>query len=925
MLPTGTVTFLFTDIEGSTRLWESHPAEMRQALYRHDSIIRDAVEATNGVVFRTVGDAFCCAFAVPHDALEAALAAQSALQKEPWPQETPIRVRMAIHVGAVEQERSDYVGAPLNRIARLLATGHGGQTLLSQAVYELVRDTLPEAVELLPLGEHRLKDLARPETVYQPRHPALQDAFPPLRSLGSNDLPTNLPEQTTSFVGREKEIAEVEGLLAKSRLLTLTGSGGTGKTRLSLQVAADVLDGYPDGVWFVELAPLIDPGLVPQALAQVLGVKEETNRSLTQSLCDFLKAKRLLIVLDNCEHLITAAAQLVDNILRACPNVAVLASSREALGVVGEQTYHVSSLSLPDPKRRETVAGLTQYEAVRLFIERARLARPDFAVDNENAPAVAQICYRLDGIPLALELAAARVRSLSVDEISVRLDNRFRLLTVGSRTALPRQQTLRALIDWSYDLLNDQERVLLHRLSVFAGGWTLEAAEQVCAGDGPFGDGIEDWEVLDLLTSVVDKSLVFAEIRQGTTRFRLLETVRLYADERLAASGEKAVVQTRHLDCYLHLAEESMPKLAGTDQREHLDRLEAEHDNIRAALKRCDDARGDRTVAEKRLQMTRALLRFWDVRGHLAEGRRQFASALADESVQGPTKARADALQGAGLLARHQGEFAVSNQLLQECLAILRLLGEESGIALTLNSLGANACDMGEYVLARALLEESLEIRRRLGNKQSLAQTLLNLGNLLVDLEDFAAARALHEEGLALFRKLGDLGNVAIALTNLGNAARNQGGPAAARPFYEESLAIAREVNDRVGIALAQINLGTLLCELGDFAASRAAQSEFLALCREMGMKRLIAYGLEAESELALVTGQAERAVTFQSAATALRLAIKCPLPPSEQGFIKSRLEKLRDLTSEASFTAAWERGEGMGFEQAVEYALEEK
>lgn len=927
MLPTGTVTFLFTDIEGSTRLWESYPVPMREALYRHDSIIRDAVESSNGVVFRTVGDAFCCAFAVPTDALSASIAAQVGLLKEPWSPEAPIRVRMAVHAGVVEQERDDYVGAPLNRIARLLATAHGGQTVVSQAVYELVRDHLPDGIDLLPLGEHRLKDLLRPETVYQPTHPDLQTTFPLLRSLGSPGLANNLPQQTTSFVGREKEITESRALLANARLLTMTGSGGTGKTRLSLQVAADVLDDYPDGVWFVELAPLADPGLVPQAVAQVLGVKEEPNRSLTQTLCDFLKTKRLLLVLDNCEHLLQACTWLVDSLLRASPDLKVLASSREALGVAGEQTYRVPSLSLPDRKQSDTAEQLGQYEAVRLFIERARLVLPDFSVTNENAPYVAQICYQLDGIPLALELAAARVRSLSVEEIGARLDNRFRLLTGGSRMALPRQQTLRALIDWSYDLLNDQEKVLLHRLSVFSGGWTLEAAEQVCRGEVPSGESIEDWEVLDLLTAMVDKSLVLAEIRQKTTRYRLLETVREYARDRLRESGEEGAARVRHRDYYIHLAEQAIPRLSGADQRDYLDRLEMEHDNFRAALLKSQTSREDGTAeaeAQGRMRLAAALWRFWDVRGHLSEGRQQYMDALSDEAAQEPTKVRADALQGIGALARHQSDYAAADQLFQECVAIRRLLGDDLGVAMALNNLGANAYDKGEYVSARAYFEESLTLRRRLGNKRSTAATLLNLGNLLHDLEDYSEARALYEESLGLFRETGDLGNVAIALTNLGNLANHQGDLAAARPLYEESLAIAREIDDRWSTTLVLVNLGPLLCQLGEFDLSRSTLSECLTLCREMDLKRLTAFGLEAYAELAAATNQTDQGITLLGAAAVLRDTIGSPLPATDQAQVNSTLDRLRAGTGKESFAAAWERGQSMDRDQAVAYALDE-
>lgn len=480
-LPTGTVTFLFTDIEGSTTHWDLYPEAMRPALARHDAILNAALAANQGHAFKKIGDAFCAVFETVPDAFQAALDAQRALHTEPWEGLPPggLRIRMALHTGAADLRDNDYFGPPLNRVARLLSIGHGGQILLSQVTYELVRDQLPQDVTLKDMGQRRLRDLQRPEHVYLALHPGLPADFPELKSL--EHLSNNLPQQVTSFIGREQEMAEVKGLLARTRLLTLTGAGGAGKTRLSLQVAADLLQGGGDGVWFVELAALADPNLVPQTVAQALGVREEPGRTILDTLVDYLKSRKLLLLLDNCEHVLNATAQLADTILRACPDVQILATSREGLNIPGETTYRIPSLSLPDPEQTPTPENLSQCEAVRLFVERAQAAQPSFRVNPHNAPAVAQICHRLDGIPLAIELAAARVRALPIEQIAAGLDDRFRLLTGGSRTALPRQQTLRALIDWSYDLLSPEERTLLRRLSVFAGGWTLEAAEAVCA------------------------------------------------------------------------------------------------------------------------------------------------------------------------------------------------------------------------------------------------------------------------------------------------------------------------------------------------------------------------------------------------------------------------------------------------------------
>jgi predicted ATPase/class 3 adenylate cyclase len=503
-LPTGIVTFLFTDIEGSTRLWEEYPQQMRQALARHDAILRHTIQSHAGHVFKTMGDAFYAVFSSASEAVRAALDAQGALSAEDWSEVGGLYVRMALHTGRAEEREGDYLGPSLNRVARLLSIGHGGQVLLSEATQAQAGEAEIPGVVLRDMGSHRLKDLFAPERVFQLCHPDLRQEFPPLRSLSA--LRHNLPVQVTSLIGREREIEEVRQRLAEARLLTLTGSGGVGKTRLALQVAAELTEAYPEGVWLAELASLSDPDLVPQTTAQAIGVREEPGKSLTRTLADTLKDKRLLLVLDNCEHLVDACARLADTLLRSCPEMKVLATSREVLGIAGEVVYPVPSLSLPDPQRPLTPDVLGEYESVRLFAERAAGVAPAFVMTARNAGAVAHVCRQLDGIPLAIELAAARVRALSIEQVAQRLDDRFRLLTGGSRTALPRQQTLRALIDWSYDLLTGPEKRLLSRLSVFAGGWTLAAAEAVCSGED-----IEAWEILDLLTSLVNKSLASYE------------------------------------------------------------------------------------------------------------------------------------------------------------------------------------------------------------------------------------------------------------------------------------------------------------------------------------------------------------------------------------------------------------------------------
>jgi predicted ATPase/class 3 adenylate cyclase/tetratricopeptide (TPR) repeat protein len=854
-LPSGTVTFLFTDIEGSTKLWEQHPEAMRLALAQHDILLRQAIEDNNGAVFKTVGDAFCAAFHTAADALKAALDVHLALQQQPWNETGPLRVRMGLHTGIAEERDGDYFGPTLNRAARLQAIGHGQQTLLSEVTYQLSRDSLPEAVTLLDKGQHRLKDLLAPEHVWQLLHPALPAEFPPLKSL--DYLPTNLPRQMTSFIGREQEVEQVKRLLSASPLLTLLGTGGAGKTRLALQVGAEVLENYKDGVWLVELAVLTEPALVTQTVAMALGLREEPGRSLLQTVQDYLRDRRLLLILDNCEHLLAACAQLAGALLKTCPHLTLLATSRAPLGIAGERSWRVPSLLTPEPtalplEEKDVAAALMDYDACRLFVDRALLQRQEFVVTRGNAPALVSVCHRLDGIPLAIELAAARVRSLSVEEINARLDNRFRLLTGGNRMALPRQQTLRAAIDWSYDLLTSQERLLLARLSVFAGGWTLAAAEQVAVGESASGEGIEDWEVLDLLTSLVDKSLVVAEASEGTTRYRLLETVRQYAHDRLVASQENHAVRERHCDTFLALAEEVRPKLHGSEQARWLGVLEEEHDNLRQALTWCgEEVEG----GEKGLRLGAALQMFWRTRGHVSEGRERLRAVLSHAGGQEPARARAEALSGAGGLAEMQGDYASARSLHQESLGIARELEDKSGIANSLSNLGNAAFYQGDYASARSLYEESLGIRRELGDKRGVAASLANLGNAALHQGDYASARSLHEESLGINRELGDKRGIAHSLGSLGGVVLQQGDYASARSLYQESLGIHRELGQKRGIAITLNNLGGVTFQQGDYVLARSLYEESLGIARQLGDKWSIAYSLDNLGEVAFHQG----------------------------------------------------------------------
>src|SRR5688572_3053343 len=641
--PTGTVTLLFTDIEGSTKLAQEHPELWETVRGRHHAILQSAIDAHHGYVFQIIGDAFCAAFHTAKDGLNAALDAQRKLQTEAWGK-NPVRVRMGLHTGEAEAQDNEYRGyLSLSLVQRIMSAGHGGQILVSGVNENLLRSQLPTDINLRDMGKHNFKDVPQSVRVFQVIAPGLQSEFPALRTQDAQ--PNNQPAQFTSFVGREKELADVKRLLLDARLLTLIGPGGAGKTRLSIQSASESLDQHPDGVWLVELAPILDPFLVPHTTAIAIGLRDEPQRPVIDRLCDYLREKKMLLILDNCEHLVDACARMADRILHATPNVRVLASSREALGIGGEVTYRVPSLGLPDMQHLPSVESLSQYEAVKLFIDRATSAVSTFTVTKDNAPSLAQICYRLDGIPLAIELAAAKVHVLSVEQIAKRLDDRFRLLTGGSRTALEHHQTLRAAIDWSYNLLPPVEQVFFTRLSVFSGGWTLEAAESVCEGRS-----VKSEDVLDLLEQLINKSLVIMEEIQGESRYHMLETIRQYANEKLVGSD---ALREQHAAYFLILAETIEPSLEKSEPASWLDKLEREHNNLRAALRWARE----KEQVEPGLRLASALCLFWFMRGYLSEGLAQIGEFLSLSEQTINTTTRAKALDHAGMLARYQGDL----------------------------------------------------------------------------------------------------------------------------------------------------------------------------------------------------------------------------------------------------------------------------
>jgi predicted ATPase/class 3 adenylate cyclase len=921
VFPVGTVTFLFTDVVGSTRLWEEYPDIMRRAMARHDNLLRVLIAEGNGAVVKSTGDGIHAAFATAPDALNVGLAIQRAFHTAEWEEPVVIKVRMAIHTGAAELRDGDYFGSPVNRAARLMAAGHGGQLLISLSTHELVRDHLPEGVTLRDLGLHRLKDLARPEQVFQVVHPALDAEFPALKTLDNPELKNNLPRQLNAFIGRETVLSEVTSLLTKTKLLTLTGAGGFGKTRLSLQVAADVLEQYPDGVWLVELAPVTEPSRVLQTVAAVLGVKEKPGQTLEQLLLEYLPSKHLLLLLDNCEHQVNACAGLATAILRSCSHVTLLATSREALGIAGERVYRVPSLSLPDPRQPVAWENLSQYEAVRLFIERALLVKSDFAVTNDNAPALAQICSRLDGIPLAIELAAARVRSLSLEDINRRLDSSLQLLTGGNRMALPRQQTLRALIGWSFDLLGDHEKLLFARLAVFPSSWTLEAAENIGSGVAPSGTFVEDWEVMDLLFGLVDKSLVAVEEDGTTTRYRMLETVRQFAAEKFREGGEVESVRGRHLLWFTALAEEACLELEGADQAAWLRRIESEHDNFRAAL---GWETSDAEAAELNLRIVGSLWRFWAVRGYFSEGRTLLRRALAHPGIAPRTLPHAKALNAAGLLAYRQGEIEAAREFYEESLAIRREHGERKLIAGTLDNLGIVARAGGDFARAQALHEEGLVLWREAGDPSGIANSLSAMGLVAYNQGDYDRARKYYEESASLQRGLGNLWGLAGVLNNLGLVVTRQEDSENAPAIFEECASIFRELNDRSGIATALVNLGFAACQREDYVTGEASYRESLMIFRDMNIAAGIIGGMDGMASSLQGLGKTEGAVLLWGANHALREQTGMPVSPHQRAVHEGQMEDAKKELGEARFAELWAEGVSRGWKGVLSEMLDE-
>jgi predicted ATPase/class 3 adenylate cyclase len=866
-LPTGTVTFLFTDIEGSTRLLQKLGAAYSDLLDEHDRLLRGAVAAGGGVAIGSEGDSLFAAFGSASGALDAAVQAQRALAGHSWPEGVSVRVRMGIHTGEALVHDGSYVGLDVHRAARIAAVGHGGQVLLSEASRSLVEQSLPEGVALRDLGRHRLKDLAQPERIYEIVIDGLTSQFPPLRSLDAT--PNNLPTQLTSFVGREREVAEAGRLLAGSRLLTLTGPGGAGKTRLSLQLAAEVVGDYPDGVFFVPLGPIEDANLVPPAMMQALGLREAGNQPAADRLSEHLRDRHLLLVLDNFEQVLPAAA-LVGDLLKSSPGLRAVVTSRAVLHLYGEREYEVPPLALPQSGANLDPSELARYESVALFVERATAVKPGFALSTANAAAVAEICARLDGLPLAIELAAARVKILPPQALIARLGHSLDTLQAGSSDLPARQQTLRGAIAWSYDLLDPPAQRLFASFSVFVGGAELAAAEAVCAAEGV--------DVLEGLAGLVDQSLLRQEETDREPRFSMLFTIREFALEQLARSSTDGAVGERHAAFYLTLAEGSATGLTGHDQKRLLDTLDRENGNLRAAL--AWSIEGDK--AETALRLGAALWRFWQMRGMLLEGAGWLERILALPDTAAHPVLRAGALEAAGGVAYWRADMPV----------------------------------------AMTYYEEALELCRRTGDRAAIAHALYNLGfPTLIDRTEVARSRAAFEECLPMARELGDKGFIAQVLWGLGNAHYYAGENEAARDVLLEDVALFRTVDDPFGLAWALHTLGLAYTRLGQTASHAAplwheAMGHFAAVGDVSGLTILLAdYVL-----LAVAEGQLLRSVTLMAASERLASTGGTGL-----GSLFHRLERTYPEVASLDPTevqAAIDLGANMTIDQAVEYSL---
>ena len=919
-------TFLITDIEGSTRLWEEHADAMAPALARHDALLRAAVEGAGGVVIKTTGDGLLAVFGDPIPALRAALDGQHALRDTAWGEIGALKVRMAVHSGTAELRDGDYFGPALNRSARILAIGHGGQILASAMTATLIGDRLTD-VDLVDLGSHRLRDLDRPEQVFQVAVADLPRDFPPLRSLSTGR--TNLPVQLTSFIGRERELADVQALVARHRLVTLIGTGGTGKTRLMLEAAGRLAERFADGTWLAELAPLGDPAQVASEIARALGAPEVPGQPALGTVQAFVADKEILLLLDNAEHLVDEVAGIADRLLAVAPRLRILATSREALAVSGEAVLQLRSLSCPaattsrgpdEPAGEDALAAAAGTEAVRLFLDRANTVDPDFALAEANVGSVAEICRRLDGIPLAIELAAARVSVMSPDEIARRLGDRFRLLAGGRRTAVPRQQTLHALIDWSWDLLTEEDRVLLRRLSVFAGGWTIGRAARI-VGDGD--EPLDEVELLDKLTRLVDRSLVIVD-RGASTRFRMLETIRQYAREKLIAAGEVERLADRHFAAFAALAAAAEPELRGAAMVDWLDRMDSDVENLDAALEW-----GLESAPWAAVEMATAMLAYWGARVPSSDSDARLVAAIEiarARTVGNPDADPAEQALAARLLGEAARMWAMGGRAAtalgwaNDAIALAEATRDPQARLAAAGGLAVAATFTGGRPDLLALFNQGVELAAEHGTWWMLAMAA-GFAGAAVATTDPAAGQALVERAEEAARASGNpyvIGAVAIAhgrlLGQLGQT------DAAAERFGLATARFAEIGEEQLGLA-ARSDLGHALRRGGRLAQAMAIYRETIRGWIHLGHRGAVANQLENIAYLATEEGRFERAAQLLGAAEAIRDVAAAPMAYDEEPEYTSRVGQLREALGPEPLAAGWEVGRRLTFADAVALA----
>ncbi|MBL8008004.1 MAG: tetratricopeptide repeat protein [Ignavibacteria bacterium] len=825
-IPSGNVTFLFTDIEGSTILSQQYPKTIQSALEIHHSIVKNAIESNNGFIFETVGDAFCSAFQDPEDAVIAAADAMLSLSAEKW-KDAVIKIRAGIHSGIAEWSGKSYMGyITLARSARVMSAAYGGQIIMSVNTYNLIKDKFDKArkrkITYRDLGERRLKDVIQPLRLFQIAGPGLKEDFPPLKTLDAR--PNNLPVQLTSFIGRQNEIQNIKNLLASSRQITLIGTGGTGKTRLSLQVGAEVIDEYENGVWITEFAPLTEAGLIPVTIAKALNIKEQQGQNTEITLLNYLREKELILILDNCEHVINTCAEITEKLLKNCPRLKIIATSREALRTEGEVSVKVSSLTHPEPAQINSPLELSQYEAVRLFIERALSVSSGFRVTNENAPALAQICFQLDGIPLAIELAAARIKVLSVEKICDKLNDRFRLLTGGRRTALPRQQTLKAMIDWSYDLLTEKEKRLFSRLSVFSGGWTLEVAEEICSDDD-----IDIYELMDIHSNLVDKSLISSTEINGTFRFYLLESLKQYAKEKLDTGDD---VHRKHFRFFKNIADHGKLKSKSMTVTGWIKLMDSEFDNIRAALKWASENEIDNAF-----DFANDLTEFWNVKGYFKEGL-QSCEKLLSSGINAGELQKAKILYSAGMMEANSGNFTAAEDYAVKGLEISRRNGFrfETANCLNLHGISVNL-NMDRIEEAKKYFKEAYDIFCECGCKKEKAVALYNMSFVLMNTGESEKGMNNKLEALKIYKELDETHQIATILANLGVIEYRKKNYETARSYTEESLSISYQIGDSFMISVNLINLGCIYTGLKEYDKALGFFEESLSISAENGYK----------------------------------------------------------------------------------------